>query len=91
MTLRQVHRTLGMVFGPFFLITAATGGLLLWRKADLFGVEAKEGMLGWHNWEGLHRFGIHYLGMLLAAALVMMVVTGAALRLQVWRRTRKRP
>ena len=72
MRLRTFHKTVGLISAPFFLITAVTGGLLLWRKAGIFSSEAKEGMLGWHNWEGL----APYIGVVLALLLVTMTLTG---------------
>ena len=72
MWIRRLHRIVGLVFGPFVLITAITGGVLLFRRDVDLGPELKHDMLGWHNWEGL----ADYAGLALAAALVWMVVTG---------------
>ena len=45
MKLRTFHRTIGMVFAPFFLLTAGTGLLLLFRKT------------GWYSGKGPCRLG----------------------------------
>jgi uncharacterized iron-regulated membrane protein len=75
MKLRKLHRTVGLVFSPFFLLTAVTGMILLWRKADLYSKESKSLMLGLHNWE----LGAKYIGVVLASALIFMTVTGLVL------------
>ena len=89
MTLRKIHRILGLCFAPFFLLTAATGALLLWRKDDLYSHETQSTLLKLHNCEGLHAIGIHYMGMILAAALILMVLTGWCIALQMRARKRK--
>lgn len=81
--LRKLHRIVGLIFAPFFFITAVTGGILLFRK--FYGYQTKESLLEWHNWEGLAQ----YIGALLAAALSFMAVTGVALWLQVQLRKRR--
>jgi hypothetical protein len=83
MWLRRIHRLVGLVFAPFFLITAVTGGILLWRR--YYGPDIKHDLLGWHNWEGLG----DYLGVLLAGALAVMAVTGVALWAQMALRKRR--
>ena len=88
-TLRKIHRTLAIIFAPFLLITATTGGILLLRNADIYGYQTTDGLLKWHNWEGLHAIGIHYLGVLLAAGLLAVVLTGAALWVWIKLRTRR--
>lgn len=89
MILRKIHRILGLCFAPFFLLTAATGGLLLWRADNIYDHETQSTLIKFHNWEGLHAVGIHYLGMLLAAALILMVLTGWCIALQMRARKRK--
>ncbi len=89
MILRKVHRILGLCFAPFFLLTAATGAVLLWRADGVYDLETKTTLIKLHNWEGLHGIGIHYLGVILAAALVLMVLTGWCLALQMRARKRK--
>ncbi len=86
MLLRKLHRIFGLCFAPFFLITAVTGALLLWRKTGAYGFEAKESMLGWHNWEGLYS----YIGVALAAAMMLMVLTGIGMWIQIISRKFKR-
>ena len=60
MQLRTFHRLVGAIFAPFFILTAVTGIILLWRKDDLYSASTKGTLLGLHNWEGLaplHRRG----------------------------------
>ena len=90
MTIRKLHRIVGVCFAPFFLITACTGAALLWRNAGIFSFDTKGTMLGLHNWEGLHGLGIHYLGVLLAAGLTFMAVTGTMLWAQMILRKKRR-
>jgi uncharacterized iron-regulated membrane protein len=82
MWLRTLHRWVGLVMAPFILITAVTGGVLLWRRQ--YSPDLKHDLLDWHNWEGL----ADYLGAILAVALAWMALSGWALWLQV--RLRKR-
>ncbi len=86
MFIRKFHRILGLCFAPFFLITAVTGALLLWRKAGIYDVRIVRNLLGWHNWEGLYS----YIGVALAAALTLMVLTGAGMWIQIISRKFKR-
>ncbi len=72
MNVRKLHRSIGLVFSPFFLLTALTGIALLWRKSDLYGYETKGLLLGLHNWE----IAVQYIGVILAGALIFMNVTG---------------
>lgn len=81
--LRKLHRIVGLIFAPFFLITAVTGGILLFSHR--YRYQMKEGLLAWHNWEGL----ANYAGLVLAAGLTFMAVTGVALWLQVKLRKRR--
>jgi len=81
---RKLHRYVGLFFAPFFVLTAITGLLLLWRKAEVYGKETKELLLGLHNWE----LGAKYVGLVLALGLVFMAVSGTVMALQVMRRRR---
>ena len=85
MQLRKLHRTVGFVFAPFFLLTASTGIILLWRKGDLYGPEVKNTLLGLHNWEGL----APYIGVVLASGLLFMTCTGLAIMVGIYRRKHK--
>lgn len=83
MWLRRLHRWVGLVFAPFFLITAITGGMLLWRRQVRM---PNRTLRAWHNWEGL----ADYVGVLLAGALAFMAITGIWLWAQIlWRRSRR--
>ena len=85
MQLRKLHRTMGLVFAPFFLLTASTGMILLWRNAELYGPKVMHSLLGLHNWEGL----APYIGMVLASGLLFMACTGLAIMAATYRRKHK--
>lgn len=53
-TLRKIHRIFAVAFAPFLLLTAVTGGILLFRNAGVYGYQTTDALLEWHNWEGLH-------------------------------------
>nr|VFK46701.1 MAG: hypothetical protein BECKTC1821E_GA0114239_106811 [Candidatus Kentron sp. TC] len=72
MNMRKVHRAVGLVFSPFFLLTAVTGIILLWRKAEVYGSDVKGILIGLHNWE----IAAKYIGVILAAGLIYMAITG---------------
>ncbi len=79
MVLRKFHRTVGMIFGPFFLLTSLTGIMLLFRKDDLYSGEAKSFLIGLHNWE----IAAKYVGVVLAAGLITMIITGFFIAMQI--------
>ncbi len=81
--LRKLHRIVGLIFAPFFIITAVTGGILLF--SGQYRHDVKKRLLAWHNWEGVS----HYAGLILAASLLFMAVTGVALWLQMTLRKRR--
>ena len=85
MWIRRLHRTIGIIFAPFFIITGTTGAILLWRTTGRYGHEVHERLIGLHNWEGVGQF----VGVILAAGLLTMTVTGVTLRVQMWRRKRR--
>jgi uncharacterized iron-regulated membrane protein len=82
MNVRQLHGIVGLIFAPFFILTAATGIVLLWRKAGIYGKETKDLLLGIHNWE----IGAGYIGIILALGLSCMAVTGLIILIQTQRR-----
>jgi uncharacterized iron-regulated membrane protein len=82
MNLRQIHRIIGLLFAPFFILTAVTGMVLLWRKTGVYGKETKEFLLGIHNWE----IGAEYVGIILSLGLFCMAVTGFIILIQTHRR-----
>ena len=79
MMLRKLHRTVGMIFGPFFLLTALTGVLLLFRKDDLYSSETKSFFIGLHNWE----IAAKYIGVVLAVGLITMAITGFCIAVKI--------
>ncbi|MGR3221275.1 MAG: hypothetical protein ACUZ8H_15880 [Candidatus Anammoxibacter sp.] len=72
MQLRKIHRIIGIIYAPFFLITAITGMILLLRKVGLYGKGTKDFLLGMHNWEAVSS----YVGVTLAIGLIWMSITG---------------
>lgn len=82
MNIRKLHRKIGLILSPFFLLTAVTGILLLWRKAGVYGTETKNLLLGFHNWE----IAAKYVGVILALGLIMMTVTGLSMLIKSWKR-----
>jgi hypothetical protein len=78
MKARKVHRSVGLVFAPFFLLTAFTGIALLWRKAGVYGGDTKSLLIGLHNWEIVAK----YVGVILATGLICMVLTGLTMLIQ---------
>jgi uncharacterized iron-regulated membrane protein len=83
MWIRTVHRWVGLVLSPFLLITAVAGGLLLWRRA--MSLDLRHDLIDLHNYEVIG----NYVGAVVAGGLVVMVATGVALRVQMWRRQRR--
>ena len=73
--IRTFHKTIGLVFAPFYLATAVTGCILLFRKTGRISPNVKKVLVGVHNWEILR----NYLGLILGAALTCSVVTGLML------------
>ena len=84
MGIRKIHRLIGLVFAPFFLITSLTGIVLLWRKAGVYEKETKNFLLGIHNWE----MASSYIGAILACSLLFMTISGLIIFLKT-RRTGK--
>ena len=82
MNIRKLHRSVGLMFAPFFLITALTGMALLWRKAGVYGPDIKSFLIGIHNWE----IAARYIGVILATGLIFMVVTGSLIFIKLIRR-----
>lgn len=73
--IRVLHRTVGILFVPFFFITALTGIVLLFRKSGWYGQTVKKVMLGLHNWE----IARQHIGIILSGALLTMATTGIML------------
>jgi len=84
MNTRKFHRFVGLVLAPFFLITAVTGIALLWRKAEIYGKETKDLLIGFHNWE----IAAKYIGVILAIGLIIMALTGLSMIVRFYRRKR---
>ncbi len=73
--LRNAHIIIGMVTGPFVLITAATGVLIL--ATDRFWET-----LRWHSW---FKWG----GIIVGTCLIFMFISGAILRIREVSRKRR--
>jgi uncharacterized iron-regulated membrane protein len=82
MNIRKLHRYIGLIFAPFFLLTSFTGIALLWRKAEVYAPNTKDLFIGLHNWEIVAK----YSGVILALGLIFMVVTGIIIIIQLSRR-----
>ena len=85
MNLRKMHRTVAILFSPFLLLTATSGAVLLFRKAGLYEYRVEDALLGLHNWEIV----AHYVGLVLAAGLITIVVTGVTIFTQMQVRVRR--
>lgn len=85
MFLRKLHRTVGVIFAPFLLLTAVAGTLLLLRRTGLYGYDTREILLGLHNWEIV----AGYIGIVLASALAFMAITGSVIFLKMKMRRRR--
>jgi uncharacterized iron-regulated membrane protein len=75
MQLRTFHRRIAIIFSPFLLLTSITGIILLFRKDDFFGKEAKSLLIGLHNWE----LGAKYIGLILGLGLISICISGLLL------------
>lgn len=86
MTLRKLHRWMGLVMGPLLLVTALAGGAValhgkLWRD-----LETKFTLTDLHNLEILGLWA----SVVLAVGLLAMAVTGAGIWIQILSRRRRR-
>jgi len=79
MIIRKIHRTIGIIWAPFFLLTASTGILLLFRNTGLYSIETLKILIGLHNWEIV----ANYVGIILAIGLISMAISGILLFLQI--------
>ena len=73
MIVRKLHRTAGIIFAPFFVLTAVAGSFLFLRRAGLYDSDTQNFLTGLHNWEIV----AGYVGIALAAAPAFMTVTGS--------------
>ncbi len=79
MTLRKLHRMIAVVFAPFILLTAITGGMLLWRHTGAYEFGTMNVLFGLHNWEIV----ANYVGTILAVGMMVTALTGLTLWAQV--------
>jgi len=75
MKIRKFHRTCAIIFSPLFLFSAISGGILLFRKAQLYNKETKELIVNLHTWEAI----APYVGLTLACGLLAVTITGIIL------------
>ncbi|OIQ19175.1 MAG: hypothetical protein BM556_07775 [Bacteriovorax sp. MedPE-SWde] len=68
----KIHKKLGVIFAPFFILSSLTAIPLFFRKDDLYSKEVKGLLIGLHNWE----YGAKYIGIVLALALLAISSTG---------------
>lgn len=79
--IRKLHRTVGIIFVPFFLLTAVIGSLLLFRNTQILSNRTFVILIGIHNWEIV----AHYVGVILAVAIIFMSISGIILFVQFMR------
>lgn len=72
MTIRKLHRTVALIFAPFFVITATTGAIMLLRMNGLYSGQTMNVLIGLHNWELV----ANHIGIILASGLLFVTVTG---------------
>lgn len=75
MRLLEIHRTIGKIFALFFIFASLTAAPLFWRKDGVYSESTKELIVSFHTWEA----GAKYSGIILAAALFVMSITGLIL------------
>jgi uncharacterized iron-regulated membrane protein len=75
MKIRKFHRTCAIIFSPFFLFSAISGSILLFRKAGIYSKEIKELFVGLHTWEAV----APYIGLILACGLLAVTISGIIL------------
>jgi uncharacterized iron-regulated membrane protein len=86
MTIRAVHRWIALVVGPLLLLTALAGGVAALHGLAWRGIDWKLTLIEWHNLDILGRWAT--VGM--AAGLLALASTGAAMWIQIVRRKWKR-
>jgi uncharacterized iron-regulated membrane protein len=86
MTLRSVHRVIGLATAPLMIITAVAGLILLYRKTGIYerGGEFRSAMQRLHNYE----LFAPYVGTVASVLMVAVAVTGVALYWQIRARRR---
>ncbi|MBT7609997.1 MAG: hypothetical protein HN576_09585 [Bacteriovoracaceae bacterium] len=67
-----LHKKIGVIYSPFFILTSLTGILLLFRKDEFYSKDVKSILIGLHNWE----FGAKYIGVFLAFGLLFQSFSG---------------
>ncbi|WP_339137488.1 MAG: hypothetical protein WGN25_05430 [Candidatus Electrothrix sp. GW3-4] len=72
MKIRKLHRITAISFAPFFILIAASGCILLFRKAGLYPKAVKELVVSLHTWEII----VPYIGGIVGLGLLTVVLTG---------------
>lgn len=75
MKVRKFHRFCAITFSPLFLLSALSGGFLLFRKAKLYDKDLKELVVSLHTWEIV----APYVGLVLALGLLIVTISGIIL------------
>ena len=75
MKLRKLHRMVAIYLSPFFLLLTLSGGVLFFRKDDLYSKEIKQLLVSIHTWEIV----APYVGLFLGGGLLFLTVSGIIL------------
>ena len=78
MTLRKIHKAVGLTLSLPLLLVSTTGLVLLGRKDNIYVPETKRLLVRLHTWEILAK----YSGSIMAIGLMTMVGTGLVLALR---------
>ncbi|MBT3280947.1 MAG: hypothetical protein HOF69_06555 [Campylobacteraceae bacterium] len=70
--MRRIHKKVGIILAPFFIILSISGIILLFRKTELYGKETKSFLVSLHTWEII----MPYLGIILGLGLLFMSLSG---------------
>ncbi|MCW5202649.1 MAG: hypothetical protein QTN59_08160 [Candidatus Electrothrix communis] len=72
MKIRKLHRITAITFAPLFILLAASGCALLFRKAGVYSKDIKSIIESVHTWEMI----APYVGIIGGLGLLIVTVTG---------------
>jgi uncharacterized iron-regulated membrane protein len=73
--LRQLHRKIGVILAPFFIILSLSGISLIFRKTDIYSKDIKEIIESIHTMEII----LPFIGAILGFGLLFMSISGLIL------------